>query len=177
MRAQRDAVRAIVGARGYVIYDWQKVDVFGSPLPRPLLRRWLGNDLFAYVACVHLDGSNVVTDTFLAYVGVLKGLRSLWLGGTHITGSGFVHLQGLDDLEELDLSETHVTDENIYALARLKSLKFLGLVGTQLTDTGLRNVKLLTSLEGLALGDARQFSEAALEELFAALPNCDIEEL
>lgn len=176
-RGQHDAVRAIIAARGYVIYDWEKVDASGAPVPLSLFRRWLGNDLFARVDSVHLYGSDQVTDEFLARMVGLRSLRSLWLTGTRVTGSGFAYLGKLDGLEVLDLSETHVTDDNIPSLALLKDLRFLGLYETRLTDTGLLNLRLLTSLEELALGKADQFSEAALEDLSAALPNCDIEAL
>jgi len=52
-------------------------------------------------------------------------------------------------------------------------LQFLYLAGTKINDDRLENLNALTQLQGLELGKTK-VSEAGIEKLQKALPNCKI---
>jgi hypothetical protein len=169
-RAQRrrNAVEAIVGAGGYVTYEY---DNRGEPEPpEPVwLRNMLGDDFFAAVNTISfatrsgvehlvafpelkaliLSGTRV-TDADLEYVNGLTELRGLLLEGTSVTDVGLEHVKGLTQLRELDLSSTQVTDAGLEHLKRFSNLRQLNLDGTRVTPDGI--VKLKKSLPTCSIG-------------------------
>lgn len=176
-RRQRIEVDEIVRMGGRITYDWERVSATGKPLDRGATRRYLGSHLFSRVELVDLSRCHGITDDSLRNLGALDGLRRLWLADTPITGASFGHLANLTSLRELSLSGTRVTDASLRNLAALRGLEFLALDDTEITDEGLRNLRSLQTLRGLALPADGRFSAAAIAELEAALPNCDIEGL
>ena len=142
-RQQKEAVKEIEKAGGWVIYDYE-VDEFFTPLSSPVppgpiwLRNHLGEHFFASVVEVHFASSP--------------------------TRDCLVHLKGLTQLRWLDLQGTRVTDASLEHLKELKQLQVLGLDGANVTDAGLRHLKGLTRLEMLSLNDT-QVTDACLEYL------------
>jgi hypothetical protein len=57
-----------------------------------------------------------VTDLILPYLGDLKYLKTLDLGGSRVTDAGVVHLEVLANLDKLNLHGTNVTDEGVEKL-------------------------------------------------------------
>ena len=100
-REQRETVNGIAKLEGSgpggVYYDY-RVDAFGNEIdnakpPEPLwLRNLLGDDFFADVVLVYLDGTQV-TDAGLKHLTGLTKLQALNLGSTQVTDAGVNTLQ------------------------------------------------------------------------------------
>ncbi len=177
-RVQREAVAVIKKAGGSVRYDWERKN--GKPIPNagPWAPSWLVNyigvDYFGNVVSaslrewgsdtelVHLAqltrlerlsfiGCIYVTDTGLANLKGLTGLRALDLCHTGVGDAGLAHLKGLNRLENLTLDSSAFTDEGLANLKGLTGLQSLDLINTRVTGEGLANLKGMTGLKGLFL--------------------------
>ena len=91
-----------------------------------------------------------VFDHAIEKLGVLKGLRSLQLKSTRVTGA---HFDAFENLERLDLTQTDVNDEGLATIAQLSRLKSLRLRSTYVTDSGLATLARLSGLVELDLSD------------------------
>jgi Leucine rich repeat/Leucine Rich repeat len=197
-RKEREAVEAIVRLKGEVFYDYQRETVEDvQPSGPAWLRKLLGENFFSEVDAVLLYDSDVtdaglanleglselqtlvltgtkVTDVGLSNLRGLAHLQNLTLSGDTITDAGLVNLSQLPRLQELDLARTNITDAALKHLSGLKQLRTLNLRGTKVTDAGLKHLKGLSQLKQLALTAAKVFSNAGVEELQDALPNCEV---
>jgi len=139
-RIQRDAVAAIEGAGGHILYDWEWENGYpkndGPWAPEWLVDR-LGIDYFGSVVHVEFsvfshDMTGVEIEGFeaslrsyrrrfdeaLAHVGRLRRLEELELSTSEVTDAGLRHLMGLTTLKKLDLKNTDVTDAAVRELQR-----------------------------------------------------------
>lgn len=98
---------------------------------------------------VELGNNPAVTDQGLKHLAKLTKLRTLYLHDTTVRGPGLKHLAGLPNLEFLQLQGTPMTHEGVVHLRNLKSLKWANLENTLVSDD-------------------------AVQELQAALPQCEI---
>jgi hypothetical protein len=89
---QRDAVAAIRKAGGNVTMSE------GKPRAPEWLVGLIGIDFFGQVTWVHFVSPATATDTTLADIGHLTGLRFLMLPGSNVTDAGLVNLKGLGNL-------------------------------------------------------------------------------
>jgi internalin A len=129
------------------------------------------------------------TDAEMVYVGGMKNLRRLGLGGTAISDEGLKELRGLTELQRLDLRASRtrdtsdakiyselkklqkaglrpiITDVGLGELTALQQLRWLDLTDTQITDVGLAALKGLTNLEELGLANTA-ISTTGVKELF-----------
>jgi hypothetical protein len=133
------------------IQEVQRLGGYVVTLPRgpKLLRDWTGDEwmmMLDVVDVVYLDGRQA-TDSTLAHLGRLYGLRVLELGKTEVSDAGLVHLIGLNTLERLILSHTRVTDSGMAHVGKMTGLKEIGLDHTHVTDAGLAHLKRLPNLE------------------------------
>ncbi|MDA0835430.1 MAG: hypothetical protein O2955_10895 [Planctomycetota bacterium] len=114
----------------------------------------------------YLDvSSTAISDEGLKHLSGLTELRVLSLDNCeNITGTGFVHFQGLSQLLELDASSTAVTENSLEHLCALTSLKILNVCSTQLGDGAVQHLAKLPSLETLWICYA-PFSETGFYEL------------
>jgi tetratricopeptide (TPR) repeat protein len=81
------------------------------------------------------------SDAALPYIGGMKQLSTLGLGGTKVTDAGLVHLKNLNKLAFLSLSNTETSDQGIAVLLDLKGLRQLLLGGTRVTKLGVLGLK------------------------------------
>jgi len=65
----------------------------------------------------------------------------LWLGGTKITDTGLVHIQGLTSLQSVSLERTAVTDKGLTYLKPLTALRELFLKQSNITIDGYMDLK------------------------------------
>ena len=176
-RTQREAVEEIRKVHGTACYDYQFdrygnviFDRLGNPIkgaapPGPSwLHKLLGNDLFASVTRVWLDGSGVRTTFGWDTSQGLPHLQWLTLNKTAVTNAGLCRLAGLTQLQHLYLSDTKVSDVGMEHLKRLTRLQNLALSETVIGDAGLQRLKGLTGLHGLYLNNTR-VGDAGLEHL------------
>lgn len=146
-----------------------------------------------------LAGVPVVDDQLVA-IGRLANLQFLNLAQTKVTDAGLPHLANLAHLQSLRLDGTNITDLGLAAIAmshhRLVSLglnRMPEITGTGLThlgnlsklesleicgslkigDEGLASLAVATSLRSLEV-DQGQFTPAAIDQLRAFLPGCNI---
>lgn len=130
-------------------------------------------NLAAYTGLEEVDigGCSAVTDTGVAQLGTLRGLRRLDLTKTGAGIKALSAVSALRELEELDLSLCdHVTDEAVAALGVLPKLRVLRLSGcTKLTDRGLAHISKLSSLEVLDLSWCPGFTASGLSSMASSL--------
>jgi len=184
---QRRAVEAIEKAGGWVSYDYE-MDEDGLHTGRAessapaWLRKLLGEDFFADVVAVgfsvpsssvYSEANTDVGDLGIEHLGALENLEWLNLSDTRVTDGGLQHLRGLTRLEVLWLSCAPITDDGLHDLKGLTELRTLRLSATQVTLLGLKHLRELPKLEELYL-DGTQVTDEDIEELQAALPNCEI---
>jgi Leucine-rich repeat (LRR) protein len=137
-----------------------------------------------------------VSDETAAHLPALTQLVWLDLAGTKITGEAMPHLSQLPNLVRLSVRQTGVGDRgvtHVYALPRLRELL---LDGTKITNDGLIGIEQLSDLEMLMLNQTAvddsglhhlyalkklkvlsvgpNVSDAAVDELRKALPECEI---
>ena len=111
-------------------------------------------------------GGNRITD--VSALAGLTQLERLDLAGNQITDVGA--LAGLTQLTVLNLSGNRITD--VGALAGLTQLTELNLNATEITDASA--LAGLTRLTSLSLWFNPNLTEAAIDELQKALPDCKI---
>ncbi len=165
---QRDAVAAIEGAGGQVIYDFEWKN--GNPMPggkrstAGRLADLIGVDYFGHVTDVWLYPSSTDADVVLAQVGRLAGLERLRLSQSSCSDAALAHLEGLSELSLLYLNNTRITDAGLSHLKSLTSLEVLDLHDTRVSDAGLAYLKRLTNLSGLYLSET-QITDLGLAHL------------
>jgi hypothetical protein len=149
-RQQLAAVEAIRRLGGYAVFDWEFDDYTGEMHSQPpgpsWLREFLGENYFAEVERVTLNGVNIKDDD-------LKSLETL------------------TNLEYLDLMNTSITNNGLLHLKGLTRLKVLLICDTQIDDSGTDIIEGLTTLEWLLVGRSK-VSDAGLKRLKEALPDC-----
>jgi hypothetical protein len=157
---QREAVRTITRAGGFVQYDWEVWRGLTVPGARPPAPNWLVNligiDHFGNVVAAgwsvnHLfhDPEVSLSDETLASLGALTHLESLGLAGSSLDDAGLARLSHLRRLKWLALTKTHVTDAGLIHLNRMSDLRWLSVTYTGVTDTGKKD--LLKALPGLEI--------------------------
>ncbi len=152
-RAQKEAVRAISKAGGFVGYDWQFLpDGRRNPSPKPpgqsWFLKWLGPDYVQTAVQVTLQRDDNGDDV-MEHVGRLDGLRTINITGTEITDSG---IEDLKALQRLGLGKTRLTDTGLARLRGLDKMQTLGLYGTpSITGAGLANLAGMTQMTTLNL--------------------------
>ena len=85
-----------------------------------------------------------------------------------------IHLKNHKELVVLGLNNTRITDKGLAYLKELPRLSQLMVHrGTKVTESGLVHLKSFPALTSLSI-DKANFSEASLNELRRALPDCRI---
>jgi hypothetical protein len=189
VQLQRAAVAVVERAHGRVGYDWEysddEPDAHGASWAPDWLRRRVGVDYFGSVVAVGIREKG--TDTDLAWIGKLPGIRQLSIRHAPVTEAGLAHLEGIAGLRALYLCDEPITDAGLahFSLAKLRwlyldgtlitdlslprlegstELEWLSLNGTRITDRGLVHLKGLPSLTGLSLQDC-SVSDAGIASL------------
>jgi internalin A len=98
-----------------------------------------------------ISPGRAITDDDLQLLKIHHSLRRLYLQATPITGTGFIHLKSLPELEGLYLQRTKLRDENLVHLKHLPSLKILSLMATTITDEGMKHLRACLNLRELEL--------------------------
>ncbi len=176
-KKEREAVAEIEKLRGSVNYDYQwhaPSGVAAQPPGPGWLRKLVGDDFFASVAAIHLDGPSMggptkeVTDADMAHLAHFTELeQALIEGQPRVTDAGVAHLVELTQLEVLSLIGPQVSDRGLKHLSGLTNLKSLSVSGSAgITDTGLVHLGELKQLEHLSL-DRTRITDAGLVHLKA----------
>jgi Leucine Rich repeat len=146
-----------------------------------------------------MAGGTKVSNSGLAEVAKLPRLQILFLAGTQITDKGLAKLTALPALQGLDISNDGITDAGLREVARIEKLHILRLVRTKITDEGLKELTKLPHLDTLDLQDTKvsdlgmkelarcarlrclkllsrtDVTQAGVNELRKALPECQVE--
>ena len=100
-------------------------------------------------------------------------LKSLYLRGTTVTGTGLAQLQDAP-LVKLDLGEAAVNDKGLEeGISKRKTHEWLDLWNTFVTDAGLEHLKGLQNLKYLRI-EGTDTTEAGAAKLRESLPNAEI---
>ena len=126
--------------------------------------------------------SDRITGTGLVHLAKLKRLKSLCAMGW-INDSSLGHISMLGRLELLNIyGATQITDEGLAHISKLHNLRKFIIVKSgsadseyiQVSDEGLVHLYGLKNLDELTFS-ATQVTQAGIEKLHEALPNCRIE--
>lgn len=140
-RCEREAIKLIRAGEGFVIYDWERDDVFlvmsgKSPRGEPPGWRWcrmiLGDDFFASVYSIHCG--NLVADADLEQIATMINAEKIEINSYRIspysfirnenntvTDAGLFHLRRLTGLKQLEIYRcSGVTDAGIIALKKAR---------------------------------------------------------
>jgi internalin A len=127
------------------------------------------------IKILQLHGT-AITDAGLENLKAMRGLIWLSLQETRIVGHGLVHLRGASGLGRLLLGyNRNLTDVALLHVGAFSNLQWLGLERTSVTDEGLVHLHSLKELRHLEVwNDAGKVTEAGIDALEKALPNCSI---
>ena len=115
-----------------------------------------------------------VTDAGLEILERMPKLRIMSLGGTKLSDTGLVHLEGLTGLQNLALKPDGGQRRRAGLIEEgLTRLRRLSLERTGVSDTALASLKAMSSLDELRLKGTR-VSDAGVQELKRALPKTEI---
>lgn len=117
--------------------------------------------IFSQLRSLRLRGAEV-TDDGMKFIGELRALDELDLGGLNLTDAAIEHLKRLTQLRSLTLPPG-VTGAGLARLAPLSNLEYLGFTGT-IQDTDLRRLPPLRRLRQLQLFRA-SITDVALENV------------
>jgi internalin A len=189
-RAQREAVQAIEGGNGQVIFHWQLANGTVIPKAKPPqfggLRELLGREYFERPVRVVLfarsggrNGPVVDGDAVMTHVGRLEALEELTVNSENISEKGLSHLANLTRLRKLTIAPTGRytptvpngrdarggpnLDRKLAGLAGMSRLVELDLSQFPVSDEGLVYLRGLSSLRRLVL--SRTTTDAALVHL------------
>ena len=127
-----------------------------------------------WVQVIDFNGCTQVSDDDLRRV--LRGvpwLQVVELVRTAVTDAGVAYLASqYPALKHLNLDETAITDDSLSHLKPLR-LQSLQIRNTAVTDAGLKSLEGQNSLTFLGLRGTT-VTDSAIQELKAALPNCEI---
>jgi hypothetical protein len=182
VRGQRNAVRALRAAGGWVYYDFERYDMHGvrargeSPINAWLLRTF-GVDHFHNVTVVNLEFDNysgrhrenrTVDGAVIEQLQHLRRVRKLWLQGAQATDDGMRSIGTLKDLEFLSIVPAPlVTDDGVAHLRNLKKLKHVWIYKDpyaqvpRLTNASLKVVAALPAIEHISL-DGGDFTDEGM---------------
>jgi hypothetical protein len=119
------------------------------------------------ISLVFIDGA-FITDDGLAVLRTLPRLKELVLWRTPITGTGLVHLSGLN-LHSLDICQSPIRDEHLRYLQQLTHIERLDIGDTPITDAGLVHLHSIKSLREVNL-TLCPVTEEGVDTLLAANP-------
>jgi hypothetical protein len=142
---ERKITAAVAALGGEVYYDYQLASdgtfVKSPSAPGPLwLRRWLGDDFFASIHSVIIEG---IADEQLITFDNCSELRGLMIFSDGITDVGVNHLSRFTDLTWLTIESDHVTVEGLTSLSGLHNLKYLGATATPCTEPTMERIRKL----------------------------------
>ena len=172
---QRDAVAAIIKARGQASYDIDPnhETVGGKNLSawRRLLGEFIGIDFVFHVVQASIDvrlaNNDVARQQALARLGDLEQLEQVNLAGKSVTDGDLARLAGLKHLQGLMLQNSGISDDGLAHLESLTNLREIWITHAGVGDLGLGHLKGLTNLKHLTYYDTRltDMGMAHLQEL------------
>lgn len=104
-----------------------------------------------------------------------KSIVEADFSGTQLSDACLSTISEFKNLRSLNLSKTQIKGTTLAKLAPIQTLEFLNLYGTPLESAQIDQLLQLTQLKRLFLFQTELYSEAAIERLREALPNCEID--
>jgi hypothetical protein len=123
---------------------------------------------------IQFSGQEIV-DANLYAVRQFSDTEWLELHSTRVTDDGLAAIEAWTDLRWLFLNNNPLTDGSLDIIRRFEKLEWLELGGTQITDAGLTKLTELTKLRKLGLSCCTKVTQAGVQRLQKALPNCEIQ--
>jgi hypothetical protein len=174
-KRQKDAVEAILKARGDVFYDFQ-IDAAGKvisgaqpPCPH-WARKLLGEDFFCDVVLAVVRHESSLEDL----AGLTK-LQCVSVWEVNLRANDVRRIRGLTALHTLVLGGKGITDQSLERLKEVRALRRLVLANAEVTDAGLRHLDTMTELRSLCLANVK-VTDHGVERLQHALPQCTIDQ-
>ncbi len=148
VQVQRDAVAAIRGSGGTILYNWEWKDGRPDPNRKPWAPKWLVNrfgvDFFGDVVQASLIQGGF--DAVMLQIGKLHRLETVVVRKSSITEVGFAHLKELPHLRHLSIFYSTISDCGLVHLKGLTGLDTLSFQGTNIGDAGLAQRPAITNL-------------------------------
>jgi len=181
-RQQREAVKAIKEAGGWVYYDYQNYDpetgsfdLQAEPWEPEWLRGPLGIDFWHDVVGLNMsfhEEGNQRWDNkqpavnISAHLAHPPRLRLLGLTEHSVDDAGMKYVSGLKDLEVLLYWDAPgITDVGAMHLREMPRLRFLNMGSSEIGDAGLQSLAELRGLEGLVLQSGNNITDRGLSSL------------
>jgi len=98
-------------------------------------------------------GGRDVGDAHISFLAGKTALNSIWLGNTAITDTAIEALAGLPALSQLDVNVTSITDRGASIIAQLKTLATVGVGYTAVSDAAIDDLVQLPRLRRLMIGN------------------------
>ena len=181
-KQQREAVKAIRDAGGWVYYDYHHFDpetgsfaVQAEPWEPVWLRDLVGVDFSHDVTAVNMafheelgqrwDNKQSPRDIG-AQLAHLPRLRFLGLSEHSVDDAGMYYVGGLKELEVLLYWDAPgITDVGAAHLRDMPRLRHLGMGSSDIGDSGLKSLFALSGLEGLVLQQGNTITDEGLASL------------
>lgn len=179
---QRDAVRAIKEAGGWVYYDYQNYDpktgsfdAQAEPREPAWLRGPVGidfwHDVIGLNMSFHEDGNERWDNeqppiNISAHLVHLPRLKFLGLSEHSVDDAGMEYVGGLKELEVLLYWDASgITDVGATHLRGMHRLRYLNMGASEIGDAGLQSLAKLEGLEGLVLQQGNNITDEGLASL------------
>jgi hypothetical protein len=168
-RNQRDVVAELENLHAGIKYDYEVGKSYGGganespPGPQWLIDR-LGKEYFVEVFQVTV-GASQVTDETISLIARLPEVKYVSLhspGG--ITDKGLVHFARMHNLVGVDLFSDRITGTGLVHLTGLERLTMLSVLGWA-TDASLEHVSTLKRLESLWLYEAVEVTDEGIAHI------------
>jgi uncharacterized membrane protein len=146
----------------------------------------LNKELGILITPIETDASKFRIDTFSAQKSfdqkMLKRLEPFAdtiieadFSSTQLSDASVSTISQFKNLRSLNLSKTQIEGSTLAKLSKVESLESLNLYGSQIKSGQIEQLIQLTQLKHLYLFQTELYSKAAIEQLQAALPDCEID--
>ncbi len=146
----------------------------------------LNEELGVLITPIETDATKFRIDTFSAQKSfdqkMLKRLEPFAesiveadFSSTQLSDSAISTISQFKNLRSLNLSKTQIEGSTLASLAKLETLESLNLYGTQINSGQMEQLSQLTQLKRLYLFQTELYSKDAIEQIRAALPDCQID--
>lgn len=146
----------------------------------------LKQELGILITPIEADASEFRVDTFSAQSSFDHNMLTRLLpfaesivkadfSGTQLSDISISTISQFKNLRSLNLSKTQIEGATLADLSSIESLESLNLYGTPLKEAPIDQLVQLTQLKRLFLFQTDLYSEAAIEQLREALPDCEID--
>jgi len=127
------------------------------------------------VRAVHWNGNHALTNSDFAWLRKLPAITKLFVNSSNFDDSCLEFLDGHSSINLLWIDQTNLSDAgHLRVVQRFPALRWLNIGGPNCTDNTLAQLHGGTQLTSITLMSPSKVTDAGLDALKRALPNCTI---